>query len=86
MLEAASALGRQAIILECRSAGDFEAVFATLVERGAGAFVVAVFLFFQLRNRDRILELAARHKIPGIYPHRMYVAAEEPEPEREKLA
>jgi putative tryptophan/tyrosine transport system substrate-binding protein len=76
MLEAARALGRQAIILECRSAGDFEAVFATLVERGAGAFVVAVFpLFFQLRNRDKILELAARHKIPGIYPHRMYVAA-----------
>jgi putative ABC transport system substrate-binding protein len=43
MLEAARALGRQAIILECRSADDFEAVFATLVERGAGAFVVAVF-------------------------------------------
>jgi putative tryptophan/tyrosine transport system substrate-binding protein len=76
MLEAARALGRQAIILECRSANDFEAVFATLIERGAGAFVVAVFpLFFQLRNRDKILELAARHKIPGIYPHRMYVAA-----------
>jgi putative tryptophan/tyrosine transport system substrate-binding protein len=76
MLEAARALGRQAIILECRTTGDFEAVFATLVERGAGAFVVGVFpLFFQLRNRDRILELAARHKIPGIYPHRMYVAA-----------
>jgi putative tryptophan/tyrosine transport system substrate-binding protein len=76
MLEAARALGRQAIVLECRSGGDFEAVFATLVERGAGAFVVGVFpLFFELRNRDRILELAARHKIPGIYPHRMYVAA-----------
>ena len=58
MLEAARALGRQAIILECRSADDFEAVFATLLERGAGAFVVAVFsLFFQLRNRDKILEL-----------------------------
>ena len=45
MLEAARALGRQAIILECRNADDFEAVFATLVERGAGAFVVAVFSF-----------------------------------------
>ena len=76
MLEAARALGRQAIVLECRSGGDFEAVFATLVERGAGAFVVGVFpLFYELRNRNRILELAARHKTPGIYPHRMYVAA-----------
>jgi putative ABC transport system substrate-binding protein len=76
MLEAARAVGRQAIVLECRSGGDFEAAFATLVERGAGAFVVGVFpLFYELRNRDRILELAAHHKIPGIYPHRMYVAA-----------
>ena len=73
MLEAAHALGRQAIVLECRSGDDFEAVFATLVERGAGAFVVGVFP--KLRNRNKILELAARHKIPGIYPHRMYVAA-----------
>jgi putative ABC transport system substrate-binding protein len=76
MFSAARALGRQAIVLECRSGGDFEAVFATLVERGAGAFVVGVFpLFYELRNRQRILQLAARHRIPGIYPHRMYVAA-----------
>jgi putative ABC transport system substrate-binding protein len=76
MLEAARALGRHAIILECRSGDDFEVIFATLVDRGAGAFVVGVFpLFFELRNRDSILRLAARHKIPGIYPHRMYVAA-----------
>jgi putative ABC transport system substrate-binding protein len=76
MLEAARALGRQAIVLECRSGGDFVAAFATMVEHGAGAFVVGVFsLFYELRNRDRILELAAHHKIPGIYPHRMYVAA-----------
>src|SRR6478672_10835968 len=72
--QAAHALGRQAIVLECRSGDDFEAVFATLVERGAGAFVVGVFpLFYELRNRNKILELASRHKIPGIYPHRMYV-------------
>jgi putative ABC transport system substrate-binding protein len=76
MLAAARSLGRQATVLECRSGGDLEAAFATLVERGAGAFVVGVFpLFFELRNRDRILELAARHKIPGMYPHRMYSAA-----------
>jgi putative ABC transport system substrate-binding protein len=75
MLAAARALGRQAIVLECRSAGDFETVFATMVERGAGAFVVGVFpLFYELRNRDRIIKLAAHHKIPGIYPHRMYAA------------
>jgi putative tryptophan/tyrosine transport system substrate-binding protein len=76
MLAAAHALGRQALILECRTGGDFGATFATMVERGAGAFVVGVFpLFYELRNRDRILELAARHKIPGMYPHGMYAVA-----------
>jgi len=75
-LAAASALRRHAIVLECRNEDDFEASFATMLERGAGAFVVGVFpLFYQLRSRDRILELAARHKIPGVYPHRMYPAA-----------
>src|SRR5262249_11375721 len=76
VLAAARALGRQVIVLECRSGDDLEAAFATMVERGAGAFVVSVFpLFFELRNRDRILALAARHKVPGMYPHGMYAAA-----------
>jgi putative tryptophan/tyrosine transport system substrate-binding protein len=47
-----------------------------MVEQGAGAFVVGSFpLFYELRNRDRILTLAAHHKIAGMYPHRMYAAA-----------
>jgi putative tryptophan/tyrosine transport system substrate-binding protein len=76
MLAAAGALGRQATVLECGSGDDFERAFAAMVERGAGAFVVGTFpLFFELRNRDRIIALAARHKIPGVYPHGMYVAA-----------
>jgi putative ABC transport system substrate-binding protein len=76
MLAAAHAIGRQLAVLECRNSRDFEAAFAAMAELGAGAFVVGVFsIFYELGNRDRILELAARHKIPGIYPHRMYVAA-----------
>ena len=55
---------------------DFEAAFATLVEQGADALIVGNFSFFlnPLRNRDQILELAARHKIITIYPNRIYVA------------
>jgi putative ABC transport system substrate-binding protein len=76
MLAAARAFGLQAIVLECRRGGDFAATFATIVEHRAGAFIVGVFsLFYELRIRDRIVELAAQHKIPGIYPHRMYVTA-----------
>ena len=76
MLAAASTLKRQIIVLECRSNRDIETAFATMVERGAGAFIVGVFpLFYELRNRDRIVALAAYHKIPAMYPHRMYPVA-----------
>ena len=76
MLAAASTLKRQIIVLECRSNRDIETAFATMVERGASAFIVGVFpLFYELRNRDRIVALAAHHKIPAMYPHRMYPVA-----------
>ena len=75
ILAAARAVGREIIVVEVRRF-DFEAAFATLVEQGADALIVGNFSFFlnPLRNRDQILELAARHKIITIYPNRMYVA------------
>jgi ABC-type uncharacterized transport system substrate-binding protein len=66
MLAAARALGRQVIVLECRSAENFEPAFATLVERGAGALLVSAFPL-AFGNRGKILALAARYKIPAIY-------------------
>ena len=76
MLEAGRSLGRTVMVLECRNESDFEIVFATLVDRGAGALIVGTFPpFYELRNRDRILKLASHHQIPGMYPHRMYVTA-----------
>jgi hypothetical protein len=43
MIAAGRSLGREVIVLKCRSAEDFEAAFATLVERAAGALVVSAF-------------------------------------------
>jgi putative tryptophan/tyrosine transport system substrate-binding protein len=71
MLLAARALGRQAIILEARNELDIDTAFATLVERGAGALVVAHHILFE-RNSKKIVELTARHKIPAIYPGRFF--------------
>jgi len=45
IIAAARALGRQAIILEARNQAEIDAAFATLVERGAGALVVAPISF-----------------------------------------
>jgi putative tryptophan/tyrosine transport system substrate-binding protein len=71
MLAAARALGRQAIILEARNELDIDAAFATLVERGAGALVIAPYLLFSTYG-DKIIELAARHRIPAIFPHERF--------------
>jgi putative tryptophan/tyrosine transport system substrate-binding protein len=73
MLAAGRALGREIVVLEVRRF-DFEAAFATLVEQGADALIVGSFSSFlnPPRNRDKILELAARHKITAMYPNRQY--------------
>src|SRR5262252_6558428 len=72
ILAAARVLGRQVIILETRGDLDYEAAFKTLVQRQAGALIVGPSPF---RNTNEILALAARYKIPTIYPRRDYVEA-----------
>jgi putative ABC transport system substrate-binding protein len=52
---------------------DFEAAFATFVERRARALIVGNFsLFNNPRDRNKICELAARHELPAMYPGREY--------------
>jgi putative tryptophan/tyrosine transport system substrate-binding protein len=73
-LTAVRALGRQAIILEARSGADIGGAFATLVERGAAALVVGPHVLFE-RNRQKIIDLAALHKISAMYPDRGFAIA-----------
>ncbi len=69
---AASAVGLQLIVLEVSSDREIETAFVTLVQRGAGALHVGGGM---LSQRDRIIALAARHRIPAIYVLRDYVTA-----------
>jgi putative ABC transport system substrate-binding protein len=73
MLAAGRALGREIIVLEVRRL-DFEAAFATLIEQRVGALIVGNYTSFGAvpSNRDKILELAARHKVPTMYTGRGY--------------
>jgi putative tryptophan/tyrosine transport system substrate-binding protein len=74
ILAAGRTLGREIIVLEVRHL-DFEAAFTTLVERQAGALIVGNYTLFAVpSNRDKILELAARHKVPTMYTDRRYSA------------
>jgi putative tryptophan/tyrosine transport system substrate-binding protein len=71
-LAAAGVLERQITVVEAHSDRDFEPAFAALVERQVGALVVAASQLFD-SNRDQLLALAARHKMPAIYQAREYV-------------
>jgi putative ABC transport system substrate-binding protein len=59
-------------VLSVSSDREIETAFTTLVQRGAGALHVGVGM---LSQRERIVALAARHRIPAIYVLRDYVAA-----------
>jgi ABC-type uncharacterized transport system substrate-binding protein len=71
VLAAGGALGRQIVVAEARSEGDFDAAFASLVQRRADALLVGAFPIFT-GHRDKLVALAARHKIPTMYQNRDY--------------
>jgi putative tryptophan/tyrosine transport system substrate-binding protein len=72
ILAAAQVLGRQVIILSARDDQLYEAAFNRLILGQAGGLVVGGFFF---PNTNKIVALAARHKIPTIYPNRGLVEA-----------
>ena len=69
---AASAVGQQLIVLDVTSDRAIDAAFTALIQRGAGALHVGVGM---LPQRERIIALAAQHRIPAIYVLRDFVAA-----------
>jgi putative tryptophan/tyrosine transport system substrate-binding protein len=72
ILEAGRALGLDIAIVEAVSDRDFEAAFAAMVERRVDAFVLSTFPF---TNLGKVVALAARHKLPAMYPGRGLTAA-----------
>jgi len=71
---AARTLGLQTLALTIGSEGDFEAAFATLVQRGAGALLICSGAFFTA-HRVQLAILAARHVVPAIYSIREFPMA-----------
>jgi putative tryptophan/tyrosine transport system substrate-binding protein len=72
--EAARALAQRLHVVAARDEAGFEPAFAALAEERAGALIVNRDAFFNSR-RERIIALAARHRIPAIYESREHVAA-----------
>jgi putative ABC transport system substrate-binding protein len=72
--EAARSLGQHVQIIKATGESDFDAIFATLVQRGAGALLVGDDPSLGLRT-EQLVVLAARHAIPAGYPDRHQVVA-----------
>jgi putative tryptophan/tyrosine transport system substrate-binding protein len=67
-------IGVQLDVLRASNEGEIETAFATLVQAGAQALLVTGSPFF-VAQRERLIALAARHRVPTIYEARTYAAA-----------
>ena len=74
MQQAARSLGLNPLVLKAGSPGDIDAAFATFVRERADALAVAATGFFFF-HREQLVALAARHRLPVIYPWRDAVTA-----------
>jgi putative ABC transport system substrate-binding protein len=72
--DATAALGQKLIVLEASTTDEIDAQFASLEQQPADAMLVTVSPFFLTRARQ-IVALAARHRIPAIYPRREFAEA-----------
>src|SRR5260221_2937471 len=66
------ALGVQLQVVEARGPADFEAAFSEMSAKGAGALLVLTTPVFDI-ERQRIVDLAARNRLPTMYASRNYV-------------
>jgi putative ABC transport system substrate-binding protein len=71
---AAAALGKEIHAVTVASDGDFESAFERLTKAGVGVLLISNDPFYASR-RERIAELASRHRIPAIYSRSDYVKA-----------
>jgi putative tryptophan/tyrosine transport system substrate-binding protein len=74
VLEAGQRIGKQVELAYAGSDDELERAFSSLVERKVAALLVTSDPFFDTR-RDRIIELAARFKLPAIYQFGEYARA-----------
>jgi putative ABC transport system substrate-binding protein len=71
---AASSLGMQLQVVEARGPEDFDRAFADMSKARAGALAVVSTPVFNSARR-RLVEQAARNRLPSVYSLRMYVDA-----------
>jgi putative ABC transport system substrate-binding protein len=74
VLSAARSLGLELHVLNASTEGDFDAVFANLIQLRAGALVIGGGPFL-VAHQEQLAVLAARHAVPAVGEYREFVAA-----------
>ena len=74
MQQAARAIGQPLLVLRVTSEAEAETAFATMTQQKVSAVQYGASVLFQVIN-DRLVELAARHRIPASYEWREAVIA-----------
>jgi putative ABC transport system substrate-binding protein len=72
--EAAPSFGVEPIQAPVREAGEIEHTIEALARDGNGGLMVLPDVT-TTNHRDRIIALAARHRLPAVYPYRFFVAS-----------
>ena len=72
--EGARRAGVRLVVVFAEADGEFDAAFASLVQQRADALVIGNSPFFNSR-RERLVALAARHKLPAVYEFREFAMA-----------
>jgi putative ABC transport system substrate-binding protein len=71
---AARALGVRLQVVEARGPEDFDRAFSDMTRARAGALTVLPYQFF-VNERRRLVDLAAKNRLPAVYPLREFVDA-----------
>jgi putative tryptophan/tyrosine transport system substrate-binding protein len=74
MKAAAISLGKEFTVSPVSTLAGIDDAFAAMAEQGSGGFIVMPNVF-TVSNQDRILEMAARFRIPTLYPLSQFVMA-----------
>jgi len=72
MKAATISLGKEFTVSPVSTLAGIDDAFAAIADRGSGAFIVMPNVF-TVSNRDRIVTLAARFRVPTIYPDSQFV-------------
>src|SRR5436190_15649515 len=70
--EGAKTLDRKLVVIGASAPEQLDQAFAFVIEQGAGALLMGSGTFLNAR-RDRIIALAARHRLPTMYNGRYFV-------------